>query len=126
MFSFFLNKKKKFEDTKVVIKSHKSKDRQYHGLKKYTKRINNDLQNITQKNKGRAIQTPPNKQNGVNSGVLEGEAVLAPPVAPVILLLLQTNNITEIFVEITNTYNQFNYPLANEDAKEYSNATVLP
>jgi len=42
-----------FEDTKVVTRNHKSKDRQYNGQKKKDKRTNNDLQNITQKNKGR-------------------------------------------------------------------------
>jgi hypothetical protein len=40
----------KFDDTKGVIKSRKSKkDRQYNGQKKKNKRTNNDLQIITQK-----------------------------------------------------------------------------
>jgi hypothetical protein len=42
-----------FEDTKGVIRSRKLKDRQYNDLKKKDKRTNNDLQNITQKNKDR-------------------------------------------------------------------------
>jgi len=38
----------KFEDTKGVIRSCKSKkDRQHNGKKKTEKRTNNDLQNIT-------------------------------------------------------------------------------
>ena len=40
-----------FEDTKEVIRSRKSKDRQYNGQKKKDKRKNNDLQKITQKTK---------------------------------------------------------------------------
>jgi hypothetical protein len=39
----------KFDDTKGVIKSRMSKDRQYNGQKKKNKRTNNDLQIITQK-----------------------------------------------------------------------------
>jgi hypothetical protein len=40
----------KFEDTKGVIRSQKSKkDRQHNGQKKKDKRTNNDLQHITQK-----------------------------------------------------------------------------
>ena len=40
----------KFDDTKGVIKSRKSKkDRQYNGQKKKNKRTNNDLQIIRQK-----------------------------------------------------------------------------
>ena len=40
-------KGEKFEDTKRVIKSRKSKDRQYNGQNKYSKMTNNDLQNTT-------------------------------------------------------------------------------
>ena len=41
---------KKFEDTKGVIRSHKSKeDKQYNGQRKRDKRTNNYLQNTTQK-----------------------------------------------------------------------------
>ena len=48
-----------FEDTKGVIISRKSKkDRQYNDQTKKVKRINNDLQNITQKTKDRATSTP--------------------------------------------------------------------
>ena len=50
--------KKMFEDTKGVIRSHKSKDRQYNGQMKNYKRTNNDLQNITKKTKDRATRTP--------------------------------------------------------------------
>ena len=39
---------KRFENTKGVIRSRKSKDRQYNGQKK-DKRTNNNLQNTTQK-----------------------------------------------------------------------------
>jgi len=45
----------KYEDTKGVIRSHKSKkDGQYNGQK----RTNNDLQNITQETKDQATRTP--------------------------------------------------------------------
>jgi hypothetical protein len=44
-----------FEDTKGVIKIHKSKkDRQHNDQNKKDKRTNNDLQNTTQKTKDRA------------------------------------------------------------------------
>ena len=44
----------KFEDTKGLIRSRKSKDKQHNGqTKKY-----NDLQNITQKTKDWATRTP--------------------------------------------------------------------
>jgi len=47
------------EDTKVVlvIRSRKSKYRQYNGQKKEDKRTNNDLQNITQKTKDQVTLT---------------------------------------------------------------------
>jgi hypothetical protein len=38
-----------FEDTKGVIRSRKSKERQHNGQNKKDKRTNNDLQNIAQK-----------------------------------------------------------------------------
>jgi hypothetical protein len=40
---------KKFEETKGVIRIHKSKDRQHNGQTKKVKCTNNDLQNTTQK-----------------------------------------------------------------------------
>ena len=43
----------KFEDTKGVIRIHKSKDRQYNGQQKNVKGTNSDLQNITHKIKDR-------------------------------------------------------------------------
>ena len=46
-----------FEDTKGIIRIHKSKDRQHNGQKKKDKRTNNDLQNTTQKTKDRATKT---------------------------------------------------------------------
>jgi hypothetical protein len=49
--------KEEFEDTKGVIRIRKSKkNRQHNGQKKKDKRTNNDLQNITQKTKDRAIK----------------------------------------------------------------------
>jgi hypothetical protein len=49
-------KKDKLEDAKGVPRSRKSKkDRQYNGQKK---RTNDDLQNISQKNKDRVTRTP--------------------------------------------------------------------
>ena len=51
-----ISHEEEFEDTKRVIRIHKSKkDRQLNGQ---TKRTNNDLQNITQKGKDRAARTP--------------------------------------------------------------------
>jgi hypothetical protein len=47
-----------FEDTKGVIRIHKSKkDRQHNGQKKKSKRKNNDLQN-THKTKDEVTRTP--------------------------------------------------------------------
>jgi hypothetical protein len=49
----------------------KEKDRQHNDQKKKDKKTNNnDLENITQKSKHRATQTP--TKLGVNSGALEG------------------------------------------------------
>ena len=51
--------KEDLEDTKRVIRIHKSKkNRQHNGLKKKDKRTNNDLQNTTHKTKDRATRTP--------------------------------------------------------------------
>jgi hypothetical protein len=44
-------KGEQFEDTKRVIKSRKSKDRQYNEQNKNIKMTNNDLQNTTEKTK---------------------------------------------------------------------------
>ena len=47
------------KDTKGAITIHKSKkDRQHNGQRKNNKRTNNDLQNTTQKTKGRTSRTP--------------------------------------------------------------------
>ena len=46
------------EDTKVVIRVPKSKDRQRNDKMKKGKRTNNDLQNTTQKTKDRVTRTP--------------------------------------------------------------------
>jgi len=55
-----------FDDTQAVIRIRQSnKDRLYNG-----QRTNNDLQNITQKTKDRATQTP--LKTGVNSGAPKG------------------------------------------------------
>ena len=71
----------KLEDTKGVIRSRKSKDRQHNSQTKKYNRTNNDLQNITLKTKDRARQTP--LITGVNSCALK---VHAPHLAPVMLL----------------------------------------
>jgi hypothetical protein len=57
-----------FEDTKVVIIIHKSKNRQHNCQKKKDKRTNNDLQIITHKTKVRVARTP--LKPGVNSCAL--------------------------------------------------------
>jgi hypothetical protein len=62
--------KERIADTKGVIKSRKSKDRQHNGQKKKNKRTNNAIQNITQKTKDRATRTP--LKQGMNSGNPEG------------------------------------------------------
>jgi hypothetical protein len=50
---------RKVEDTKVVIRNRKLKDRQYNDQKKKKKRTNNDLQNTIQKLKiESATRTP--------------------------------------------------------------------
>ena len=48
----------KCADTKWVIRSRKSKDRQHNGQKKHDKRTNNDLQSIKQNTKDRATRNP--------------------------------------------------------------------
>ena len=53
------------------------------------KRTNNDIQNIIQKTEDRETRTP--LKTGVNSCVSKGLAVPAPHVAPVVLLLNDTN-----------------------------------
>jgi len=55
-------KKEKFEDTKMVIGSRKSKDRQYNGQMKKDKSANNNLQNATQKTKYWVTRTPINTE----------------------------------------------------------------
>jgi hypothetical protein len=48
-----------FEDTKGVIRIHKSKkNRQHNGQKRKYKRTNNDIQNTTQKTKDRVTRIP--------------------------------------------------------------------
>ena len=48
-----------FEDTKEIIRIRKSKkNRQHNGQQKKDKRTNNDLQNLTHKNKNRVTRTP--------------------------------------------------------------------
>ena len=60
----------KFEDTKGIIRSNKSKkDRQHNDQKKGVKKTNNDLKNITPKTKDWATQTP--LKPVVNSGAPE-------------------------------------------------------
>ena len=62
-------------DSKGVIKGRKSKkDRQCNVQNKKVKRINNDLQNFTQKTKNRSTRTP--LKPGVTSGALGGKQLL--------------------------------------------------
>jgi ribosomal protein L44E len=60
----------KFEDSKAVTRSRKSKDRQYNDQAKKYKRTNNDLQNTTKKTEDWATRTPLKPR--VNSGAPEG------------------------------------------------------
>jgi len=63
--------KGKFEDTKEVFRSCKSKKvRQYNGQKKTDKMTNNNLQNTTLKTKDRAMRTL--QKPVVNSDTPEG------------------------------------------------------
>ena len=86
--SFLISLFQKFEDTKWLIRSRKSKrslsNRQHNDQNKIT---NNNLQNITQKNRDRATQTP--LKPDVNSGAPEGPTVPSAHVVSVVLLLLQ-------------------------------------
>jgi hypothetical protein len=73
-----------FEDTKGVIRIHKSKkDRQYNSQKKKDKRTNNDLQSTTQKTKDWVTRTP--RKPEVNSGAPEGLAIPVSILTPVVL-----------------------------------------
>ena len=63
---------------------------------------NNDIQNITQKTKDRALQTP--LRPGVNSSALKEKAVSAPSVPPVVLVLLQTNPVISHESMMVNIY----------------------
>ena len=65
---------------------NKSQDRQYNDP---PKRTNNDLQNIIQKTEDRETRTL--LKAGVNSCASQELAVSAPHVAPVVLLLHDTN-----------------------------------
>jgi len=78
-----------FEDTEVVIRIRKSKNRQHNGQKKKHKRTNNNLQNTTRKTKDRETRTT--LKTGVNSGAPEGLALAVPLVTFVVLLLSDTN-----------------------------------
>jgi hypothetical protein len=59
-----------FQDTKLVIWSCKSKDRQHNGQNKKDKRTNNDLQKIIHKTKDWITRTP--LKTEVNSDAPEG------------------------------------------------------
>ena len=63
------------KDTKGVISSHKSKDRQYSGLKKKNERTSNDILNTRQKTTDRGTRTSLKLE--VNSYAPEGKAVPA-------------------------------------------------
>jgi len=55
----------KFEDTKGVTSSRKSKDRKYTGQKKKDRRTNNNIQNTTQKTIDRSTHAA--LKTGVNT-----------------------------------------------------------
>ena len=56
---------RKFKDTKGVIRSYKSKDRQHNGQRNKAKRTNNDLQKIMQKTKDWITWTPLKTRGGL-------------------------------------------------------------
>ena len=58
----------RLNNTKVVIRSHISKDRQYNGQKR-DKMTNNDVQNITQKPKD--LETRNHEKPGMYTGAPE-------------------------------------------------------
>jgi Ni,Fe-hydrogenase I large subunit len=78
---------RKFKDTKVVmIRSHKSMDRQCNGKKKKDKRTNNDLQTLHRKQtKDQATRT--SLRHWMNSSAPEGLTVPVLHLTPVLLLL---------------------------------------
>jgi hypothetical protein len=80
--------RKRFGDSKGVIKSSKLQNRQYNGQQKRDKRANNYLQNTTQKTKDRATRSL--LKTGCELMCSGREAVPDPLVAPVLLLLLHT------------------------------------
>jgi len=66
MFSWLLHFEFLYEmllDSKGVVRSHKSNDRQCNCEKKKAKGTNNDLQNPTQKTNDRATRTPLNSED---------------------------------------------------------------
>ena len=48
----------RFEGTKMIIRSRKLKDKQYHGQMKKDRMTNNEIQNITQKTNDLVTLTP--------------------------------------------------------------------
>jgi hypothetical protein len=75
-----LNIEVEFEDTKGVIRIHKSKNRQHNGQQKKYKQWSTKH---THKAKDRVTRTPLKQ---VNSGAPEGSAVPAPLVEPIVLI----------------------------------------
>ena len=81
-YNYLVFHKKSLKTPKEVIMMRKSKkDTHKNDQKKMNKRTNNNLQSTTQKTKDRATLTP--LKTGLNS---RREAVLAPLIAPVVLL----------------------------------------
>ena len=81
----------KFEDTKAASRNRQlKKDRQHNDQKKKDKKTNNDLQDITQKNKYRISRTPLNIGSEFRCFGRVGS--LCPHVAPILLLLSQTGD----------------------------------
>ena len=83
----------KSEDTKRVIRSRKSKNKQCNDQKKKVKGTNNGLQNTTQITIIRATRTP--LRSGVNSCATEGIIV---PVPHVILIIHTVKHCTRFFL----------------------------
>ena len=76
------------EDTKMVIRSRKSKDRQYNDQKKKkNKRTNNDVQNITEKTKDWPTQTSLITIE-VKCGTVKVNIISSPPLVVLLVIIM--------------------------------------
>jgi hypothetical protein len=79
----------KFDDTKGIIRSHSSKDRQYNGQRKRTKWETMVYKTLNRKLK--IVKREPYNKSRVSSGTQKWITVPAPHVTPVVLLFNDTH-----------------------------------